>query len=334
MAAFVVAVCLVERPQLIPSFIFGSIAWVMMAINGWRKDSPNIWARCAGFKTIALQLLFGRGGGGTKIDPYENWDAARSEIDQFMDRIKEAQRLAEVAEEKAAIANANFEREEKERMEDLKEMDATTKTGGIRTVVDPVAQSMLPFQIALGMVCRSIRFIKNVLIWEEAYFSFWVVSACMFASAVCLLVPWFFLIKWGSRIFVWTFFGPWMKLLDIYSYKIVDTLTDEELWEQLQAARSRNYKSEMRVKKENAKKMKVMKEHMFGKYAVSIPVLKLDRYADIPLPESYAVPWKAKELTLAELAMEEAGNNRTRVPGQSLEGEMIPLVSCRFMDAW
>jgi len=328
MAAFVVAICLVERPELIPSFTFGSIAWVMMAINGWRKSRPNLWARCTSFRRIALQLLWGRSPGASeKIEPYENWDASKSEIDKFMDRIKEAQRLAQVAEEKAAKENAKFEREEKERLEDLKEMDATTKTGGLRTAVDPVAQSMLPFQIALGMVCRCIRFAKNVLIWEEAYFSFWVVAACMFTAVVCLLVPWFFLIKWGSRMFVWTFFGPWMKLLDIYSYKIKDLIGDEDVWEQMQAVRNKDAKSDMRVRKEDAKKMQTMKEHMFGKYSVSIPVLKLDRYADIPLPESSATPYQAKELTLAELAMEEAGYKRTRVPGQNLVGKMIPQIA-------
>jgi len=328
MAAFMVAVCLVERPQLIPSFTFGSIAWLMMAINGWRKRRPNLWARCISYKTVALQILFGISPDSQeKIEPYENWDDAKSEIESFMDRVKEAQRLAEMAEEKAAKENAKFEREEKERLEDLKEMDAATKTGGIRTVVDPVAQSMLPFQLMLGMVCRILRFAKNVLIWEEAYFSFWVVSACLFTACVCLLVPWFFLIKWGSRMFVWTFFGPWMKLLDIYSYKFTDLIGDEDIWEQVQAVRSQEAKSAMRVRKENAKKMKAMKEHVFGKYSVSIPMLKLDRYADIPLPESYATPYKAKELTLAELAMEEAGNNRTRVPGQNLVGEMIPQIA-------
>ena len=133
-------------------------------------------------------------------------------------------------------------------------------------------------------------------------------------------------------MFVWTFFGPWMKLLDIYSHKIKDMIGDEDVWEQMQAVRSKDAKSEMRIRKENAKKMKVMKEHMFGKFAVSIPVLKLDRYADIPLPESSAKPYKAKELTLAQLAMDEAGYKRTRIPGQNLVGEMIPQVSCRFAD--
>lgn len=122
-------------------------------------------------------------------------------------------------------------------------------------------------------------------------------------------------------------FGPWMKLLDIYSYKFKEMIGDEDVWEKIQKARSLEAKSEMRVRKENAKKMKTMKKHMFGKYSVSIPTLKLERYADIPLPESFATPYQTKELSLAELAMVEAGYKRTRVPGQNLVGEMIPRVS-------
>jgi hypothetical protein len=66
---------------------------------------------------------------------------------------------------------------------------------------------------------------------------------------------------------------------------------------------------------------------MFGKFAMRIPILKQDRYVDTPLAESSATPYKEKEFTLAELAMKEAGYNRTRVPGQTLVGDMIPLIS-------
>ena len=70
-----------------------------------------------------------------------------------------------------------------------------------------------------------------------------------------------------------------------------------------------------------------MKKYMFGKFGIKVPVLKEDRWSDRPLPESSATPYSAKSLSLAELAMQEAGYNRTRMPGQNLVGNMVPTVS-------
>jgi hypothetical protein len=75
---------------------------------------------------------------------------------------------------------------------------------------------------------------------------------------------------------------------------------------------------EARIKRENNVKLKVMKRFMFGKY---------DRYRDMPLPESTAVPYTAQPVPLSELAMQEAGYHRTRLPGQNLVGDMIPKAS-------
>ena len=72
-----------------------------------------------------------------------------------------------------------------------------------------------------------------------------------------------------------------------------------------------------------------MKKCMFG--IMNVPILKEDRWQDFPRPESSAVPYNPKPLALAELAMTEAGYHRIRVPGQHLEGAMIPSVSVPFV---
>lgn len=73
--------------------------------------------------------------------------------------------------------------------------------------------------------------------------------------------------------------------------------------------------------------MKKMKKYMYGKFSLKIPTIKEERFVDRPLPESSAVPYQKKAMSLAELAMQEAGYNRTRLPGQNLVGDMIPKVS-------
>eukprot|EP00980_Cylindrotheca_fusiformis_P020990 scaffold7987_cov200-Cylindrotheca_fusiformis.AAC.19 len=299
----------------------------LSAFLGWRNHSPNLWRRCSSYKSILQEIFTGKKPNRQKtIKPFQNWEETKAELDGYMARIVEAQKQAAIAEAKAAKDALIHEKEEEKRLEDLKETDTTTKTRGIVASVDPMARTMLPFQLALGMFCRIVRFAKNVIIWEEAYFSFWLVTTCIFLSIACLFIPWLWLLKWGSRLFVWTVFGPWMKLLDLFLDRIKEKWSNTELWEQLEAARSLDAKLERRVKKENAKKMKQMKQYMFGKFSMEVPVLKMERYSDVPLPDSSAKPYQSKELSLAEIAMEEAGYNRTRIPGQNLIGDMIPKI--------
>jgi len=139
---------------------------------------------------------------------------------------------------------------------------------------------------------------------------------------------------------VWTFFGPWMKLVDIYYVSKIQPLSDEEKEKQLVSHREKQRLAnaavikEARITKENTVKMKDVKKYMFGKYIAKVPVLKQERYVDHPLPESYSTPYEPEPLGLADLAMRESGYNRTRLPGQFLVGDMIPRVETKaFTDA-
>jgi hypothetical protein len=124
-----------------------------------------------------------------------------------------------------------------------------------------------------------------------------------------------------------------MKLVDIYYVREIESRTEEEIENQKLKERAQRRLattvavSEARVKREDAAKLKAMKKHMFGKYITRVPILKEDRYRDMPLPESTATPFRPTPISLSELAMQEAGYHRTRLPGQHLIGNMIPKVS-------
>ena len=117
-----------------------------------------------------------------------------------------------------------------------------------------------------------------------------------------------------------------MKLVDVFYVSTLKPETEEErkLREQAEKLKRKLATTEAANKarqvREKTTKTKVMKKYMFGRFAMRIPILKQERYADTPLPESSATPYKEKEFTLAELAMQEAGYHRTRVPGQTLVG--------------
>ena len=58
--AFVVAIMLVERPEYYPSFCFAVIAWVMVAVMGWRRNNPDVWSRCYSFAEILEKIVVGK----------------------------------------------------------------------------------------------------------------------------------------------------------------------------------------------------------------------------------------------------------------------------------
>jgi len=324
---FLVSTFLVEHPQLVPSFGFACIAWFLIAVMGFRRNSANVWAHCYSYGEILRKVVIGNDlAPPHNIKPFENFDAAKEEMEQWVTRVEEAHKEAE-------RKYIEAQKEEEERLKEIGEVDDDigTKVGG-GISIDPVRAALYPIQLMLGMLCRAIRFVKNVIIWEESYFSFWIATGSLVLAVVCLFVPWFWLMKWTSRVIVWTVFGPWMKLVDMFYISRTKPETEEErkLREEAEKIKRKLANTEAanqaRQIRENTKKMKVMKKYMFGKYAMRVPILKQDRYLDVPLPESSATPYKEKEFTLAELAMQEAGYNRTRVPGQTLEGDMIPTI--------
>ena len=324
--AFALAVVLVENPELFPSFCFACIAWLLIAAMERRQENPDVWCRCHSFTEILEKVVVGSCS--TKphnIKPFYRFEEAKSAAEKWMKRIKDAEELAKKQELEAA-------KEEAENLKNLQaigeaDADISTKVGG---GFEPFKSTLYPIQIILAQCCGGLRFVKNVVRWEESYFSFWITVGSVFLAVVCAFIPWFFLFQWTSRIIVWVFFGPWMKLVDVFYVSKIKPETEEERVQRVQLERQQRKLAtteaakQARLVRENAAKMRAMKTVMFGRFASRVPIIKKDRYSDIPLPQSSAKPYKQKALTLAELAMQEAGYNRTRLPGQTLVGDMIP----------
>lgn len=263
-----------------------------------------------------------------EIQPFENFEKAKAEAKEWVDRIEDSARRAELAAEEAQAA-------EEERMRELAEIgevenDISTKVN--QGSINPIRAALYPIQLMLGILVKGIRVVKHILTWQEAYLSFWITTGSLVLAIVSLFIPWLWCLKWGSRVFAWTLFGPWMKLADIYYFSLLEPETEEQRQRRMQAERLAtklthiDAVTEARIQRENISKLKAMKKYMFGKFALRIPVLKQDRFFDIPLAESFATPYEEKDLSLAALAMDEAGYNRVRVPGQTLVGDMIPYV--------
>lgn len=335
MVAFVVGVLVVEYPRLIPSFYFLAIAWLLLATMMFRRDHPNSWYRCKTFFDMLAAVVQGDSFPPAQIAPRQDEQAILAYEEEWQRKVDREFKAAEEAKQVAAE-----DADEAERVAEIignADNDISTKKKvGFPVSVDLLKPYLEPIQAYLAVACRLLRYGRNVLLWEECYLSFWVTLGCLVLSVSSLFVPWFFVIRWTSRLIVWTIFGPWMKLVDIYYWTPMENMTEEEIKAQKEKTKSLKQKylaeaiEKARIERERAVKLKAMKQFLFGKFIMKVPVLKEDRWTDLPLPESSAVPYSAKRLPLAELAMKEAGYHRIRVPGQHLEGDMIPSVSSYF----
>ena len=328
---FISLTILVEHPRLAPSFFFASIGWLLLAVMGWRRRSPDPWSRCKPYRHFAETMASGHSlSPAVSIEAFENAEEAAKFQEAMQKRIIDAEEAAKIA----------YEQQQKEQEEEMREMegiggdtDISTKQGsGIVSSIDVFRPFLYPIQQYLGITVGYVRIIRNVFIWEESYISFWMTTGCFILGVVFFFLPWLFLLQWTARIIVWVVFGPWMKLVDVFYYSKIKPLSVEELEKQKRAAelarrlKRKDAVREARINKENAAKLKAMKKIMFGKFVTKVPVIKEDRHHDFPLAESSATPFKPEPHTLAELAMKEAGYHRTRLPGQHLVGDMIPRV--------
>ena len=266
------------------------------------------------------------------IKPYENVEAAASFHKTWEKRIVDAEKLVERRRQQAVADQEEWEREIEEIGEAGTDISTKVGGGGIGASIDPLKLILFPIQQYLSIACNILRFVKNVVIWEEYYIAALICIASVVSAIAFAFVPWFFLIQWTSRIVVWLLFGPWMKLVDVFYISKLKPLTKAELNAQeaqtRQERKDRTADAALRAKitREDTTKLKAMRKHMFGKFIFKVPILKVDRFRDIPLPSSSATPYIESSLPLSELAMKEAGKNRTRVTGQLLTGRMIPKV--------
>jgi len=243
------------------------------------------------------------------------------------------QELIEKAKKTAAEKALEVTREQEELTKDLEDAgganapDISSKLdSGISINPLHLAKCYLyPTQQILLVVLKWVRFAKNILLWEESCYSFWVTFLSFTLSVVFVFLPWVFILHWTARITAWTLFGPWMKLVDMFQNK-------EEAAEQEEAERKGRRKMmektilETRIRNEIAIKLRDFKQYFFGKFVTTVPILKADRYVDMPLPSSTAEPVKRVSVTLAQTALEESDYSSAHRIGRRLVGLMIPNV--------
>ena len=325
--AFLAAISMAERPSLFFSYFWFANAWLLWAIQTWRNNTPNVWSRTKSFGQILSMLILDRAMVGPETIPENHMQV---EADAFEEKMKKRIEKAEAAAERRREEEMKMLAEHEKQMAELDttaETDISTQAGGL--ALAPLKRFLYPAQKALAMLCAGVRFVRNVYIWEEPYFAFFLTAASILIGLVFLVIPWAFLIRWTGRIVAWGVFGPHMKLVDICYYSRRKPPTEEEETKQL----SDYYEGQRKVAQanaltaliqtEDATKLKAVKKILYGSYIARVPVVKNERFRDIPLHKSSAKPYRPEQET-SETAPRSA---TIRIGGQQLVGNMIPQVS-------
>ena len=325
---FLAGIVLVERPELIPSSFFAFLAWMMLEALAYRRSNPSPWRRPRSFVELLTILILGKGMPPRIIEKHENQRETEAFVNFWQKRMKSAedkiQRKTDEYCSKKQRAKQEYE-EETVQPSEITTDEIIREDAGF--TVDPLKPILFPLQIYLAMVVDSIRVTRNIVMWEETYYAFWLTAGFILLSVSCLFIPWGFMLKWSARILVWSILGPWMKLIDLYYLKPLETLSVEERTlreEHHQRALAKKFdeaRKKTRVQRENIEKLFDMKKYLFGRIIMKVPAVRHDRHIDSPLNDSYGVPY------FAEDDAKGTPGKWTVIHSQRLIGDMIPTVS-------
>jgi len=292
---FICGVTLVENISLLPTYIFFLCGWTLIAVLNWRQNHPDPWYRSIGL-IEGLSCLVA----GTELVPIHNI-TPDTKIKESIDKFNEvwAERFKLAHERKAKLANIA----QKQYDEIADEMDEFGVNNDLSSriekrslrlnpkyqVVQLLKPLLYPYQQQLLTICESLRFSRNVITWQEYYFSLYTSAACFTIAAISYQIPWAFIFKWVARIAVWSLFGPWIKLACIYYGTDISRIFESRMLEVHEWEKNSNILvKNARKTHEEALKKRSFKQYLFGAYMVNVPLIKRDKVIQRPLLSSTA----------------------------------------------
>eukprot|EP00979_Chaetoceros_neogracilis_P013069 scaffold3655_cov260-Chaetoceros_neogracile.AAC.1 len=284
------AMIITEFPEYSMSVFFASIAWFMLACLDNQRQRPSSWAKPPSYPTMLAQFVTNRARP-MVIEKHESKEADSVYMNSY-----ESRREGYEAATEEFWDDFNKEGEIMEEMKAQSTQIFKKRNQGVRL---KLFQGLLyPIQKILLQICIKLRFISKIVSWDQLYISFWITTSATVLSIVSIFL-WDDFVLWSKRVILYGLFGPHMKLLDIFYFKRLDALTDEEKTE-IQKERSRRKRNRYRKtflqvqkKKEDRVKEEAVKKMLFGPEIVVIPDLFTpEKYESVPNHESSAYPLK------------------------------------------
>jgi len=339
LGSFVLAI---ERPDFIPSIFLYAIAYALLANNYYLSSHPDPWSRVRSFRRITTTKQLGLAGNpNIRIEPEPGRDEKAHQL-RLLDEYK-MHRVTGFLYEFMMTGLTVYRVYSKTTPVDI----STVKEGG--NLFSKLYVNYLRYlHLMFRMWCNYIRLLRNFVNWNVHSTYKFTMNLLLLATAWAFF-PYKHLAIWPARGFVWLFFGPWVKLLDTFFihkyYRTKEDLlrdgipeTTEEMKEDI--ARRPNILDPIlksswvqkmgyagRVVVEDNLKLQDFRELKYGKYCERVPAVDTSRFQCIPASSSRAQPYGdgtgAQEGEYKDLP--EAAKKWTYVPGQKLEGVMVPV---------
>ena len=323
---FMTSIIAVENPVMLPSILCFSMAYIMFKIGYRASRHPYPWKRCKS----PIPFVKAR-----PVTYEEHQGYTNSLVLQNLDRMR-LQRLRILLQ---AISFFYFTlRKEYAKLDYTYYLVPTEEKGHLKLNMTFFIENYVStLQQGLQSMCCYLRIVRNIATWKSYNYSF-VIMVRFFVIGIALaLFPITFVFRWICRIVVFTFLGPWMKIIDLYFVQpFYPTSTDKRDLNEYQdfifdkfydATNVMNkLKHKIRLAEEEALKLKDMKEVRFGNFTEEVKVMDLERHASIPEPTSTARPF-ASDTASQEHGYRYIPMDSVRVKrwcGQRLYGSMIP----------
>lgn len=312
MTAFVWGVLVTQNFNRLPAFWLFSIAWFFLATMEYVRSHPSKWHHCRSyvelFQILALSKSFA-----AEIAANDNLSAIEAREAELEERKRKAAEKAQKDKQRKKDEGDLLKQEQLAANATEVEITTVQKAG---IALNPLG-FLFPVQKQVGDVVTILRIIRSIVLWQENYVAFWVVTVCLAGSMILFFVPFGFILCWTSRLLVWVFLGPWMRFLDIYYVqKHGDESEDATKSLQQRQTQLSHLATLKQINRERALKLKDITMYLFGKYLLRVPRFKEDRTPSYPLAASYATP----KLESDEESIKFSG----RYYGQHLSGDMVP----------
>ncbi|KAL3910394.1 MAG: hypothetical protein SGILL_007707, partial [Bacillariaceae sp.] len=330
-AVFAMVTLSLEFPSYLPSIFFYSLAYVLLRKNYCLSTNPSPWYGIKSFRKVAMTNV------GFKPRPITIKPGTGAEEELSLALIEEYRmhRVTGFLYETMQILLQVYRVYSKTSPVDI---STVSKGGGMMSMF--YVDYLTYLHLLLKMLIKYIRALKSFATWQSnSTYRFTV--KCLAIATVWALFPFKAQSFWLVRALVWTFFGPWVKLLDLLYirkfYRTREALiregvpqTTEEMKEDiasrpnileplLKSTALEKMSNLGRVVVEDNVKLRDYREEYFGSFSEHIPLFDTSRYPSVPLPSSSAVP--------SDHVFDPDKEESVKwdyVAGQKIAGSMIP----------
>jgi hypothetical protein len=323
----ILCLCL-EYPHKAPAFALYGVCWILMSTQYYASRHPNPWKRVKALDQRLRSYVLGDASSSTIIPPQAGVDEERR-IER-LDAVK-AQRMSRLIHRSLMFGLSVYR--------------IYSKSSSVPVIVTErkdwslLSDRLYYAHLLLQYFCTYLRAFRNFLHWKGGSSTQRFAGKCLVLATIWMLLPVQRVAHWMLRLWVWIFFGPWMKLVDVrwvqHWYRTKDQLLqdiDSGCGSKDVASKERDLpdfdaclESDLllgmghrgRLVAEQARKERAWRHVLLGTYSERVPVVDSSRFPSTPLPSSFS------QVEAVEAAVETI----VYTPGQEVSGSMIPTVA-------